>query len=137
MQRYLPILGPDGWVPSSQKQLDGLVAHMYCSDFSQSILFKDAVISVAKIIKTNQGNIEDAARDFEMQLVQYLSAYFEKVEISIRPIASEDSVLNGELGIIGNVEDHSGNVYHLQTSLSNRGSVGKKIMDYMYNGVLK
>ncbi len=137
MQRYLPSLGPDGWIPSSQKQVDGLMAHMYCSDFSQSNLFRDGVISVAKIVKTNQGHIEEAARDFEMQLSRYLSAYFKRVEISIRPITSDDSVLNGELGIIGEVEDEQGNAYHLQTALSNKSSVSRKVMDYMYDGVLK
>ncbi len=133
---YLPVLGPDGWVPESQKMLDGLTAHMYCSDFSQSVLFKDAVMSVAKIIKSNQGRIEDAARDFEMRLVRYLSAYFKRVEISIRPITTDDSTLNGELGIIGEVEDSSGHVYHIQTALSSKGSIGKKVMDYLNDGVL-
>ena len=134
--KYLPVLGPDAWVPQSQKMLDGLTAHMYCSNFSQSVLFKNAVTSVAKIIKTNQGRIDDAAREFESRLVQYFSAYFKRVEISIRPITTDDSILNGELGIIGEVEDDNGNVYHIQTALSSKGSIGKKVMEYINDGVL-
>jgi hypothetical protein len=117
--------------------LDGLVAHIYCSDFSQSTLFYNAVTSVAKIIKTNQAKIEEAARDFEQSLVLYLSAYFKDVQLSVRPIQSDDSVLNGELAINGEVTDHDGVTYTLRAALTRKGSIGKTVMDYLDNGVLK
>lgn len=134
---YLPTLGPDGWVPPSQKMLDGLVAHIYCSDFSQSTLFYNAVTSVAKIIKTNQSKIEEAARDFEQSLVRYLSAYFKDVQLSVRPIDTNDSILNGELAIVGEVTDNDGVTYTLKAALTSKGSIGKVVMDYLENGVLK
>lgn len=133
MKKQVPVLGPAGWVDSPDKKLDVLMAHIYASDASQSYFFHRQVSSIAKVIKDNEGKLENARVELRQCLTEYFKKYFDNVEVEVY-IYENNSFLKGELVLSAEVSDDGGKVIQLHEVMTNKGSLARKILDYQYEG---
>lgn len=131
MIKYVPILGPEGWVESGEKKLDRVMAHLYASDASQTHLFRNHVSSMSKVIKDNQGRLDEAKLEIKRMLSIYLSCYFENVEVNVY-IYETDDFHKGELVLSAVMLDETGKEHQLHEVMTKEGSLVRQFLNYQY-----
>lgn len=131
MNKFVPILGPEGWVESGDKKLDRIMAHLYASDASQSYLFPNQVSSMAKVIKDNQGQLEVAKVEIQRMLMNYFSCYFDNVDVSVY-IYETNSFHKGELVLAAEMTDETGKSLQLHEVMTKAGSLARTFLNYQY-----
>lgn len=131
MTKFVPVLGPEGWVSGGQKKLDQIMAHLYASDASQSYFFDGQVSSMAKVIKDNQGKLENARDQIQLMLTNYFKKYFNDVEVIVY-IYDTNDFHRGELVLAAEIVDESGAVFQLHEVMSKEGSVVRQFLNYQY-----
>lgn len=133
MTKFLPILGPDAWVPQGYTMLDNLMAHLFESNHSQNSEVPDDVSSIAWEIQRAQGDIELARTNIEAMLLKYFRRYFEKVDCRVYVI-DNDSMFRGELGVSAIVVDKDGKEYQLSEAITKKQSAFRTTLDYFATG---
>lgn len=127
--KALPFLGPEDWIVDPKKKLDTLLAHVYASDASQTSFFTGDVSSIVKVIKDNQGKLENARNEIQNLLETYLIRYFEKVEVNVY-IYENDDFHKGELVLAAEVTDTNGQKVQLHEVMTKKGSIVRTFLDY-------
>ena len=136
METFVPVLGPEGWVSDPKKKLDTILAHMYCSDFSQTFFFSDEVSSMAHVVKEYQGRLGESAEAVKRMLENYLAKYFQEINVHVY-VVENNSILRGELALAGVCTDpETGAVLELHEVMTRQGNVVREVLDYQYEGVL-
>lgn len=76
-----PALGPDGWIHSSMRQADMLMADFLAVDRSQSYVFSDFITSFGWIIAEYSGAKEEMMIQMRDSLKSYFERYFNDVVV--------------------------------------------------------
>lgn len=87
----VPSLDPDGWVYSSKKQADYVMAYFLATDRSQSYIFDSDVTSFQYILATHHGNISELVHELQIGLRKLFERYFNNVQVEVRDITKEES----------------------------------------------
>lgn len=131
MPKYIPVLGPEGWVSDGKKKLDQALAHLYASDASQSYHFPGQVSSMAKVVYENQGNLDGAKDEIQKMLTKYFNVYFYNVEVIVY-IYDTNDFHKGELVLAAVMEDDEGKTIQLHEVMTNQGSLVRQFLNYQY-----
>lgn len=124
-------LGPKGWITDGQTMLDMVMAWAYASDASQSLFFSGKITSIAKIVHSCK-TIESAAPALQSALKEYLSCFFDYVEVQVSVTEKELKGVHllGELILRASMNDHSGNTLQLHEVMTKSGSVARSVIDH-------
>lgn len=133
MIKYVPVLGPEGWVSAGQKKLDQIMAHLYSSDASQSHLFPGLVSSMSAVVKETQGRLDEARTKIQEMLTIYFKNYFYNVEVIVY-IHNTTDFHRGELVLAAEMEDETGQTFQLHEVMTKDGSVVRQFLDYQFEG---
>ena len=130
--KYLPVLGPLGWVTDGRTMLDTVTSWLYASDNSQSYFFNGDISSIAYVLEKNAGNLEKARGELEEMLTRYYSRFFDQVEVEVRTVERQfkDYHLLGELMIGASMIDHTGEILQLNEVMTNKGSASRTVLDF-------
>lgn len=77
MVAVVPELGAGGWVTDPLKTLDLVIAHAFETDYSQSTIYVDQVVSVAYILQQYQHNPTTLMEQIQTALQRLLNRYFD------------------------------------------------------------
>lgn len=109
----VPTMSTLGWVTDPASKFDFLLSHFFLSDYNQTYLYKGYVASLPKIIETNGNNIDGAIYDLRSSLNNYLTRYYDQVEVEVvlvTPLKENDPSV--ELNInIGVTDAGTKNIY--------------------------
>lgn len=130
--KYLASLDNEGWITDGQTILDTVMGWAYASDFSQSRFFAGDITSIAHIVQTNAGKLEKACAELQRILGNYLSKFFDAVEIECSVVEKEfpEFHLLGEVILRASMIDHSGKELQLHEVMTNKGSIARRVIDF-------
>lgn len=125
-------LGPNGWVTDGRKMLDKVMGWIYASDSTQSYYFSGDILSVARVVQENAGNLEKAAAALQERLLTYLSRFFDEVQVECRIVDRElkGNHLFGEVILRATMIDYTGQTLDLVEVMTNKGSTARTVLDY-------
>ena len=125
-------LGAGGWITDGEQMLDKVMAWSYASHASQSYMFQDDITSIVKIVQDNAGNLERASSELEDKLKNYLSRFFDEVEIECSVVEKnlKGNNLLGEVILRASMRDHTGKLLELSEVMTNKGRVVRTVLDY-------
>lgn len=130
--KYVPTLGPRGWVTDGKTMLDQVMSWVYASDASQSHFFDADISSMVKVVQDNASDITKACPAIQSLLERYLSKFFDDVqlEVSIVENTFKDHHLRGEVILRASMLDHTGQEVQLVEVMTNKGSLVRNVLDY-------
>lgn len=79
----VPSLSTRGWVSEPAAKIDLLLAHFFVADFNQTYLYPGRVISLPRLLQKNGSDIEGLMSDMKDSLFNYISRYYESVDIEV------------------------------------------------------
>jgi signal recognition particle subunit SEC65 len=131
---YLPLLTEEAWNNDSLSVLDGLIAHFYASDYSQTYIYKDQVASLAYLIYQNKDH-DELRNAVSNTLERYVRRYFDEVDVKCEII--QDSENPGLYTIIISciVIDNEGVEYSIAKAIKIKDSKLKSIVTVNNEGV--
>lgn len=126
-QIMFPSLSEDGWVTSSQRIADKMLAHFFVSDYSQTIMFPGLITSFPYILAINHGNIPAICSETRGALENYFSNYFQKVAVSVEDVTDQNNPSRAALSIAIDFVDDTGQQYSVGQAIQVVDSVFKKV----------
>ena len=87
MTVMLPTLSSNGWlVPVDQPLLvaNTVMAHFFCSDYSQTHIYKDRVFSFSYIMQENKTDVPATIASMQESLESLLTLYFDEASVEIK-----------------------------------------------------
>ena len=92
----LPSLSEDGWLNTSERIADYMLAHFFLSEKSQTYLYGAQVASLQYIIQNNADSMMNTAIETKTTLYSYFARYFTSVEVecSVNDITTNGSSAN-------------------------------------------
>lgn len=129
--KFIPSLGPRGWITDGQTMLDQVMSWIYASDASQSFFF-DEVASMTKTIQDHASDIQRARPAVASLLESYFGRFFDDVQVSVDLVENEfkDYHLRGELILRASMLDHTGSEVQLVEVMTNKGSLTRQVLDF-------
>lgn len=88
--RVVPTFSESGWVSGVVESLDFAMAHVFCSNQSQSTLFKDQVVSMASIYQKFGNQPTLLVEHMQQRLLIYLKSYFDEVTVQVKHTHSQE-----------------------------------------------
>lgn len=123
-----PSLSEDGWVDSTPRKADYMMAHFVAADFSQSYIYAGKVTSFPYILAVNQGNMGAILSQTQHALMNYFSAYFQQVDVSVTEVPNDGSSV-AIISIVINFIDASGQTYSFAKLIKTMDSKFLEIVD--------
>ncbi len=80
-----PSLSTKGFVTDDVSKLDFLLSDFFTSDYNQSYLYTNKIVSITKIIQDTGGDIALVISELKAKLIDYLSSYFNNIAVDILP----------------------------------------------------
>lgn len=77
----LPSISQNGWIVDNRKVLNHLFTYYLLSDYAQSYIFQNEIISLSHTYRLNINNPEGMASAVRSDLEKLLSRYFEQIEV--------------------------------------------------------
>lgn len=112
MQKVLPTLDTDGFVKQGQLMIDYLLSYYILTDGSQSLLFKDSLLSLPKTYAKYMDDADGFARAIRSDLNVLLNKYFKIVDVVAEAYKNEKT--KGYYVILSaSVMDDNGHKYDL------------------------
>jgi hypothetical protein len=106
-----PAMSVDGWISAGSPKLDSLIDDFYCSEYSQTYLYRGEVCSLQWMVQQHIHDPYGLCNLLNERLKRYLERYFESasVEELVRPVqrageAIADLVAGGRAGLVVDVE---------------------------------
>lgn len=129
--KYIPALGPRGWITDGKTMLDQVMSWVYAADASQSFFF-DEVASMVKVVQDNASDIQRARPAVASLLESYFARFFDDVQVSVDVVDKEfkDYHLRGELILRASMLDHTGQEVQLVEVMTNKGSLTRQVLDF-------
>jgi hypothetical protein len=125
---YFPSLSESGWLTSSARIADALLAHMLISNYSQSQIYAGSVSSMAYVIEQGQGDIPKTISLLENTLSTYLKRFFDQVSIEIKQLTITNKSSNVSLTMYIGLTDSLGDTITLDKLISSvNGSTYKMV----------
>jgi len=78
-----PTLSEEGWIQSSSRIADKIMAHTLETDGSQSILFGKNIFSIADAVAKNNGDPTLIASEIREGLERIYKRYFSRVDVTV------------------------------------------------------
>lgn len=125
----VPTLTTAGWKTEIRDKADTLMSYFFYSDASQSNIYLGNITSLPKIIE-EYGNEESSIRSqMESLLNQYLSRYFDYVDVNVDVRIPEDSVDNRMEVLMSVVVGEKGVKYDMSRLLRSKNGKIIEIID--------
>lgn len=83
MIKAVPTLSGDGFATDIRVKADALIAYYFASDFSQSNVFRENVISLAYQVQQLGNNPTELKRAIEMSTEEYLGSHFDTASVQV------------------------------------------------------
>ncbi len=130
----LPSLSSNGWVFSSLKQADFIMAHFLASQKSQSYVFGKDISSFAYLVSCYCNDPETLAIETKNTLEKILNRYFNGVDVQTYSKTQSNSETRYELHIYGEFRTSDNTLFKLTEVVQINGSVFQRINDAILNG---
>lgn len=106
----VPSLGTQGWVTDEANKMDLLLSHFFLSDYNQTQLYPNNVISLPRIIQNNGNQIDGIINELKSKLTNYLKRYYDDVEVNLKgtPDPNTSPSIKFDLGVSIVVKDNTG-----------------------------
>lgn len=124
MEKYaVPTLSPAGWVTNIVDKLDFLISYAFLSNYSQSNLYKDKIISIPWLIQEYGSDLDKLTSMMMVNLEEYFKRYFDEAVVVVERSKRDDPASNKvTLSMVVNVTDN-GIRYSLAHAVSSENSV--------------
>jgi hypothetical protein len=99
----VPTLSTLGFVTDNVNKFDFLLSYFYLSDYNQTYLYHDHVVSLPRIIEKNGNNINGVISDLKSNLDTFLRRYYDSAEITVEVgnvVGDNSSNITLNLGIV-------------------------------------
>lgn len=83
-------LGKEGVITDPVRGLNYLMSCFFFSKYSQTTLYKGAVISLSKIIQTSGSDSSTFVNQMEEKLTEFLYRHFKAVDVTCRALSGDD-----------------------------------------------
>lgn len=124
-----PAISEDGWVDSTAKIVDYLMAHLKASEYSRSPLYPGYVTSLPWILQEGQGDMSKVTSLLRTSLETYFSRYFTNVIVEIRDITDQVNAPSfGKISMVVQFTDRNGVQQNLSNLIETSGSILKRII---------
>lgn len=123
-----PSLSEDGWVDSTPRKADYMMAHFVAADYSQSYIYGGKVISFPYLLAVNQGDMGAILSETQHALMIYFSSYFQQVDVTVTEVPNGDSS-QAILSIVINFTDYKGQAYSFAKLIKTMNSKFLEIVD--------
>ena len=102
----VPTMDSMGWVKDVPNKLDRLLSYFYYSDYKQSDLYAEQIVSLPRILQLVGNRASMAAPKIEEALNLYLGKHFDKVNVEVSVVSASDiSATTASLKIVVGVND--------------------------------
>lgn len=128
-----PTLGPDGYVFSSMKQADYLMAWFLASDYSQSNVHLGKISSFGWLVGQYNNDIARLVEQTQSTLQTYLGRYLNNVLVQCRDASNPDTPNQNILAIGAQFTLADGTVQELVRIMEISGSKFKLLADIATN----
>lgn len=93
----LPSLSESGWVDASIPVADILLSHVFCSDYSQTYIYRGHVASMAWMIRECQDDLSRLIGLIERTLTSYFNSYFDNTIVEVTQ--TTESLMSSKVGL--------------------------------------
>jgi nucleotide-binding universal stress UspA family protein len=120
----VPSLSASGWVIEIAEKADKLMANFFASDYSQSNIYKGSITSLAYMVREWSKDTYTLSTNMERELFNYLSRYFEEVQVDVsvseETVSGQGTVLSIELDVIVVENGQRYSLGHLITTMDSQ-----------------
>lgn len=129
MTTIVPSLSARGWASNISDKADLLMSYYFSTDYLQSVMWLGTVTSFQRTLEEHHHRPDKLREMLEMQLEDYLSRYFEAVEIQVKMTTPDHNKPN-ELMIEFSVKvQQDGQTYSLGRVIQTIDSTIQKMFD--------
>jgi hypothetical protein len=107
-----PSMSMAGWVYAGGPKLDELIDDFYCSEYSQTYLYRGEVCSLQWIVQRNIHDPIALCADIKTRLEKYLQRYFTSATVSAMWYNQNTNDAKAALKLSVDVVDSSGATYN-------------------------
>lgn len=133
MSTVVPSLSARGWAQDIEDKADLLLSYYFSTDYLQSVLWVGSVTSFSETLEKHNHNPDQLRASLEVQLLDYLSRYFEAATVDVTA-KKTDPAKDNELTLEFNVKvQQDGKLYSLGRVVETIDSKILKIFD-LING---
>ena len=123
-----PSLSEDGWVDSTPRKADYMMAHFVAADFSQSYNYIGNIVSFPYILATNQGDMPGILSSTQQSLMSFFSHYFAQVSVDVTETDTGESS-KAAISIAIAFVDYQGKQYNFAKLIKTMNSKFMEIID--------
>lgn len=91
MDKAVPTLSSDGFATDIRVKADALIAYYFASDFSQSNLFRENIVSLAYQVQQFGSSPNELKRVITASMEGYLGRHFDSASVSVQINESDAS----------------------------------------------